>query len=282
MVAAAAAPELLSAIPAAEHEGLPRFPHIESVHIIQTMLVHGHVDAAFDYLIHQEDPGSFPFFSVGAVLHHLGPQNPETAARRTRLLSHGLELWRHGLLNPDRHAVGLFRHHHHGFEGFFGHFWKDFPPDELLSIAHTIVEGAIKKPDSGTSSGYASEVRFTSRRQDDLFRFCMLCATSTPHSPNRSSTLTISLRWPLAGIRWGSRLCTRRWRRKQSGGRLSGQLARAYRAEVADTFCRATLGILTGNARSSTLLVTGTLRHPSKTRRKVSPGHVTRRAELRS
>src|SRR5271170_1751629 len=62
MVAAAATPELLSAIPAAEHEGSPRFPHIESVHIIQTMLAHGHVDIAFDYLIHQDDPGSFPFF----------------------------------------------------------------------------------------------------------------------------------------------------------------------------------------------------------------------------
>ena len=56
IVAAAATPELLSAIPAAVHEGIPRFPHIESVHIIQTMLVYGHVDAAFDYLIHQEDP----------------------------------------------------------------------------------------------------------------------------------------------------------------------------------------------------------------------------------
>jgi hypothetical protein len=170
MVAAAATPELLSAIPAAEHEGMPRFPHIESVHIIQTMLVHGHVDAAFDYLIHQKDPGSFPFLSVGAVLHHLDPQNLETAARRSRLLNHALELWRHSLLRPDRHAVGLFRHHHHGFEGIFGHFWKDFPPDEALSIAHTIVDRAIKEPDSGTSSGYASEVRFTSRRQDDLFR----------------------------------------------------------------------------------------------------------------
>jgi hypothetical protein len=170
MVAAAAAPELLSAIPAAEHEGSPRFPHIESVHIIQTMLVHGHVDAAFDYLIDQDDPASFPFNSVGALLHHLDPQSPETAARRTRLLNHAVELWRLSLSSADRYRVGLFRHHHHGFEGLFGQFWKHFPLDDARSIAHTVVDRAVEEPDSRTSSGYASEVHFTSRRQDGLFQ----------------------------------------------------------------------------------------------------------------
>jgi hypothetical protein len=170
LVAAAAAPEVLSAIPATEHEGRPPFPHIESVQIIQTMLKHGHVDAAFDYLIDQNDPGSFPFFSVSAVLHHLDPHNPETAARRTRVLNHALALWRQSLSQPDLHRAGPFRHHHDGFEGLFGHFWKDFPPDEALSIAHTIVDRAVDEPDSKTSSGYPNEVHFTSRRQDGLFQ----------------------------------------------------------------------------------------------------------------
>ncbi len=170
LVAAAAAPEVLSAIPAAERERPGRSPQMESVQILQTMLKHGHVDAAFDYLIDQDDPGSFPFFSVGAVLHHLDPQNPETAARRTKVLNHALALWRQSLSQPGPHRAGPFQRHHDGFEGLFGNFWKDFPLEDALSIAHTIVDREVSEADSKTSSGYLNEVHFTSRRQDGLFR----------------------------------------------------------------------------------------------------------------
>jgi hypothetical protein len=169
-VAAAVSPELLATIPVAEGDGPEPFASLRSVQIIQTMLTHGHIDAAFDYVIHQNDPESFPFFSVGAVLHRLDPQNPESAARRITLLDRAVEQWRRSLSSPDRHMRGLFEGHHHGFIGLFGNLWKDFPPDEALSIARTIVDQAIQEPDSGGSSGYPNEIHFSSRRQNTLFQ----------------------------------------------------------------------------------------------------------------
>jgi hypothetical protein len=169
-VVAAVAPELLARIPASESEGPGGFAPFHSVQIVQTMLTHGHADAAFDYMIHRNDPESFPFFSVGAVFHRLDPQNPESADRRMMLLHHAVELWRQSLSGLNRSMRGLFRGHHHGFVGLFGHFWKDFPPDEALSIARTIVDRAAQEPDAGTSAGYSNEIHFTSPRQDTLFQ----------------------------------------------------------------------------------------------------------------
>jgi hypothetical protein len=75
-VAAAASPELIAEIPTNRHDGPGHFqpPGFESVQIVQTMLTYGHVDAAFDFLLQENDPNSFPFMSVGAVLHRLDPQ----------------------------------------------------------------------------------------------------------------------------------------------------------------------------------------------------------------
>jgi hypothetical protein len=168
-VAAAVSPELLATMPVAEREGPEQFASLQSVQLIQTMLTHRHVDAAFDYVIRQNDPESFPFFSVGAVLHRLDSHNPESATRRIGLIHHAVELWRQSLSSPNHSMRGLFRGHH-GFVGLFGHLWKDFPPDEALSIARTLVDRAAQEPDFGTSSGYPHEVHFTSSRQDALFQ----------------------------------------------------------------------------------------------------------------
>ena len=169
-VAAAVSPELLAMIPAAEREGPEPFGSFQSVQIIQTMLRHGHIDPAFEYVIHENDPESFPFFSVGAVLRRLDLHDPESGARRMMLLHHAVKLWRQSLSGPNSQKRGMFGGHHHGFVGLFGHFWKDFPPDEALSIARTIVDQAAQEPDSGASSGYANEIHFCSRRQDTLFQ----------------------------------------------------------------------------------------------------------------
>jgi hypothetical protein len=134
------------------------------------MLTHGHIRAAFGYVINQNDPESFPFFSVGAVLHQLDPRNPDSGASRLTLLHHAVELWRWSLSGPDRHMRGIFEGPRHGFVGLFGHAWKDFPSDEALSIARAIVDQAIGEPDSGTSSGYSNEIHFSSCRQDTLFQ----------------------------------------------------------------------------------------------------------------
>jgi hypothetical protein len=60
------------------------------------------------------------------VLHRLDSHHPESATRRIGLLRHAVELWRRSLSNPTHQMRGLFRGHHHGFVGLFGHSGKTF------------------------------------------------------------------------------------------------------------------------------------------------------------
>jgi hypothetical protein len=52
----------------------------------------------------------------------------------------------------------------------FGNFWREFPSEEALAVARTIVAQAAEEPDAGTSAGYMNEVHFSSPRQDCLFQ----------------------------------------------------------------------------------------------------------------
>jgi hypothetical protein len=126
------------------------------------MVAHGHVDAAFDYLLHH-DAASFPFLAVGNVLRQLDRLSPEGADRRRKLLRRAVEAWH---LSPSgRH------HHEHGhFVRLFGGFWTEFPSEEALAVARMIVAQAAKEPDTGTSAGYPNEIHFTSPRQNTLFQ----------------------------------------------------------------------------------------------------------------
>jgi hypothetical protein len=159
-VAAAVSPELLAEIPITRHGGHSRFA---SVNLVQTMLAHGHVDAAFDYLLQDRDGASFPFLSVGGVLQRLDPDSPEYAARRMMLLRHAAELWR-------RSTSGRHLHERNHFVRLFGHLWKEFPPEEALAVVRMIVAQAAEQPDTGSSAGYANEIHFTSPRQNTLFQ----------------------------------------------------------------------------------------------------------------
>jgi hypothetical protein len=159
-VAAAVSPELLAEIPITRHGGRARFA---SINIVQIMLAHGHVDAAFDYLLCDDDEASFPFPSVGGVLQRLDPHSPECAARRMMLLRHAVEVWHRSTSGRDH----LERDH---FVRLFGHFWKEFPSEEALAVARMIVAQAAEEPDTGTSAGYANEIHFTSPRQNTLFQ----------------------------------------------------------------------------------------------------------------
>jgi hypothetical protein len=159
-VAAAVSPELLAEIPITRHGGHTRFA---SVNLVQTMLAHGHVDAAFDYLLQDRDGASFPFLSVGGVLQRLDPDSPEYAARRMMLLRHAAELWR-------RSTSGRHLHERNHFVRLFGHLWKEFPPEEALAVVRMIVAQAAEQPDTGSSAGYANEIHFTSPRQNTLFQ----------------------------------------------------------------------------------------------------------------
>lgn len=158
-VAAAVDPALLAEIPANSFDMHERHA---SFQIIQTMLVHGHVDAAFHYVLSHEGSASFPFLMVGNVLHQLDPQIPEAAARRLTLLRAAVEAWR-------QRAFGTHPHECDHFVGLFGHCWEEFPPEEALQVTRTIVARAIEEPDTGTSAGYPNEIHFTSSRQHTLF-----------------------------------------------------------------------------------------------------------------
>jgi hypothetical protein len=160
-VAAAVSPELLADIPITQHLGVPE--RFATSTLVQTMLAHGHVEAAFDYLLRSDNSTSFPFPIVGNVLQHLDPNSPESAARRMVLLRRAVEAWRRTHFD-DPHQE---RDH---FVRFFGHFWTEFPAEEALAIARTIVAQATEWPDMGTSSGYPSEIRFTSHCQNTLFQ----------------------------------------------------------------------------------------------------------------
>ncbi len=158
-VAAAVAPDLLAEIPISRSN-----PHEQFVagKIVHTMIQHGHIAAAFDYLLNHDDPASFPFGYIANVLHHFDPSNPASAARRVTLLRRGIEVWR---ASPNT------RHNHQRdhFLGTFGHFWKELAPDEALSVVHEVVDQSVAEPDTGGSAGYMDEVRFTSPRQHHLF-----------------------------------------------------------------------------------------------------------------
>jgi hypothetical protein len=161
-VAAAVSPELLADIPAAPHSRAPG--GFADGEIVRTMLAYGHVDAALNYALGDERSASFPFSVVGNVLHHLDPSQPESAARRLMLLRRAVDAWRRAHFDDPR------RHERDQFLRVFAHSWSDFPPEEALDIARTIVARATSWPDLGTSTGYSNEIHFTSQRENAMFQ----------------------------------------------------------------------------------------------------------------
>jgi hypothetical protein len=158
-VAAAVAPDLLAEIPINRSGHLHQFAAGKVVH---TMLQHGHIGAAFDYLLKHDDPASFPFGYIANVLQHFDSSDPESAARRVTLLRRGIEVWR---ASPNT------RHNHQRdhFPRVFGNFWKELPADEALAFVHEAVEQSLAEADEGGRAGYMDEVHFSSPRQHHIF-----------------------------------------------------------------------------------------------------------------
>lgn len=159
-VAAALDPALLTEIPS---NSFDMHEHHTTFQIVQAMLAHGHVDAAFHYVLSHEGSSSFPFSMVGNVLHQLDPKIPESATRRTTLLRVAVEAWR-------QRAFGNHPHESDNFIRLFGHCWKELPPEEALQVTRAIVARATEEPDTGTSAGYHNEIHFSSSRQHTLFQ----------------------------------------------------------------------------------------------------------------
>lgn len=158
-VAAAVSPELLADIPIPPHSRVPE--RFAENNIVQTMLAYGHVEAAFDYAIRDEN--SFPFSIVGNVLRTLDPNSPESVARRLMLLRRAVDAWRRTHFDDPQHERSQFIR-------VFSHFWSELPVEEALAITRTIVAQATSWPDMEIAAGYSDEIRFTSQRQDTLFQ----------------------------------------------------------------------------------------------------------------
>jgi hypothetical protein len=251
-VAAAVSPEMLADIPLTQHGG-PR-QRFASANIVQTMLTHGHVDAAFDYLMRHDDPASFPFPSVGGVLHRLDPNIPEGAARRMMLLHRAVDAWRQRPSGQPHHD-----HERGHFVRIFGHFWKEFPSEEALALARSIVDRAAEEPDAGTSAGYMDAVHFTSPRQNTLFQVLHVLRHLDPALAQ--SLIDSHYQLAVAARRYPNGLETMNLEAEAAAdaGKPMAQLAKAA------IFSRATREILTANADSLTRLVAEILSRPLKT-----------------
>jgi hypothetical protein len=213
-VAAAVDPPLLAEIPA---NSFDIHEHHTTFQIIQTMLAHGHVDAAFHYVLSHEGSASFPLSMVGNVLHHLDPKIPELAGRRMTLLRTALEAWR-------QRAFDTHSHERDYFVRLIGHCWKEFPPEEALQVTRRIVARATDDPDAGTSAGYPNEIHFTSSRQHTLFLILHVLRHFDP-ALAQSLTPTISFPQQLAAIPMACRQCKKKPRQTRHASRPKAQPA---------------------------------------------------------
>jgi hypothetical protein len=156
IVSAAVAPDRLPEISPVDRGPMQQFV---SGKIVHTMLQHGHLDAAIDYLLRHHDAATFPFTFVGNVLHALDDQTAHNTERRLIVFRRTVDAWRTSPPNHDRdHFIRLF-----------GHFWKQLPTDEALGIAHEIIDRARQNPGGETNSGYPDNIRFTSAPQHTFF-----------------------------------------------------------------------------------------------------------------
>ena len=168
-VAAAFAPELLREIPSVR-----RFPSdFHSETLLSIMLEHGHIDAAFDYVVHCDVPFSFPFGYAVNLMHTLDGE------RRVTVLRRAMDAWRvpqdsesmreQGIPQEDGQG-GVIRmgHLQRNFIRLFQGQWTILPPEEALAVVREIVHIALDQPDMGTSAGYP-DVHITSSREHLLF-----------------------------------------------------------------------------------------------------------------
>jgi len=169
-VAAAFAPDLLREIPAAR-----RFvDNFHSGTLVNIMLQHGQLDAAFDYVNQGGVPSSFPYGYAVNLMHMLDDE------RRLTVLRRAIAAWRAsrdaelmpkpGIPEIEGHSshIPLF-HLQLRFIRLFQGQWKILPADEALAVVHEIVSLALEQPDLGTSAGYGDDIRITSSRSHVLF-----------------------------------------------------------------------------------------------------------------
>jgi hypothetical protein len=167
-IAASFAPDLLREIPVVR--GIGHEFHAGT--LVNIMLQHGHIEAAFDYVNQSDGPSSFPYGYAGNLMQKLDDE------RRLTVLRRAINAWRasvdeelmpkhHQIEGPSKH-IPLMRLQLN-FIHLFQRYWKLLPADEALAVVREIVRTALEQPDVGTTAGYENEARFTSTRAYVLF-----------------------------------------------------------------------------------------------------------------
>jgi len=152
LLAAAVAPDLLREIPSVARE--PR--QFASERLGRIMLEHEHGDAAYEYVMSYDEPSTFPFGVVSALMQWFGDEE-----RQLAVLRRAIEAWRAA---PD-HRFG------HRFISVFQSAWKVLPPEEAREVAQEIIHVTRSQPDWAITATYDREqtVRITSGREHTLF-----------------------------------------------------------------------------------------------------------------
>ena len=174
-IAAAFAPDLLRKIPSVR-----RFPSdSQSETLLSIMLAHGHIDAAFDYVVHCDVPFGFPFGYAANLMQKLDDD------RRLIVFRRAMDAWRapqdrelmrkHGIPHEgdqgkliNNHLQSHFIRLQGNFIRLFQYQWTMLPPEEALALVREIVNIALDRPDLGTSARYP-DVHITSSREHVLF-----------------------------------------------------------------------------------------------------------------
>jgi hypothetical protein len=161
LLAAAIAPDLLPEIRRSPQ--LHREAWTQKIGLI--MLEHQQLDAIFEYIIHYDDPPSFPFSIAGHLMRRL------PAERQLTLFRRATEVWRGE--NSARQVGQRARRagRPDGFIWLFRFQWKALPLQEALVVMREIVRVVLDRPDTPIDVTYDAEgsIRITSDREHTLF-----------------------------------------------------------------------------------------------------------------
>ena len=149
LCAAAVAPDLLPSIPSAEHDWLR---HLEGENLGWTMIEHGNLEAAREFVMRHDDAATFPFPVAGMLIDKVDTQD------RLALLRRAVAAWREA---RDDRFVWLFQYR-----------WKLLLEQEAREIVREFVGVALAAADKPMQATYDREgtIRITSFREHTLFQ----------------------------------------------------------------------------------------------------------------
>jgi hypothetical protein len=160
VITAAVAPDLIGAVSLTGDVHMPA--HYLSDRIGRSMLDHGFIDDAVQYVAGFDDSASFPF----GLAHDLVLRVDDP--RRLAVFRAAISAWRAARRNPHPH----YRGQNMAFIRLFRTKWELLPLKEAKALLHEIVQAAMDEPDQRVSHSWGNEdgVKIASSRAASLFR----------------------------------------------------------------------------------------------------------------